>query len=131
MEAWPWELNSIGLITVEHNYEAAKRRRIQKVLQDRGMTFAYHVDVDDWFQNTTLYSASNATVYLHGNAMALAAGASELGMGAARGESLFLLRTKGAGDSGRRRGGRAARVLLCSTAAVALIVSADICRRRR
>ena len=40
---------------MEHNYEAQKRRRIHEALLTRGMRFAYHVDVDDWFQNATLY----------------------------------------------------------------------------
>jgi hypothetical protein len=55
LAAWPWDRHSVGLVTVEHNYEAQKRRRIHEALLSRGMRFAYHVDVDDWFQNATLY----------------------------------------------------------------------------
>lgn len=60
LEAWPWDRHSVGLITVEHNYEAGKRRRIHQALLSRGMRFAYHVDVDDWFQNATLYPVSTS-----------------------------------------------------------------------
>lgn len=114
LDAWPWERVSIGLITVEHNYEDAKRQRIQKVLVDHGMVFAYHVDVDDWFQNGTLYPVSNITQELYGNAAALAAGSS-------------LLRDT---DEVPRRQHRSVGKLLVMMAIFAALLTSYACRRR-
>ncbi len=61
LEAWPFDMHSIGLITVEHNYEEPKRRRIREVLLHNGFHYAHHVDVDDWYVNDTLYGHHAAT----------------------------------------------------------------------
>ena len=61
LEAWPFEAHSIGLVTVEHNYEEPKRRRIRDVLERNGFLFVFHVDVDDWYQNAKLYPVKKGT----------------------------------------------------------------------
>ena len=49
LTAWPFAIHSVGLITVEHNYEQPKRRDIALLLAAHGYSLAVAAGVDDWY----------------------------------------------------------------------------------
>ena len=45
---------TVGVITVEHNYDEPKRTQIRELLQRAGYVWAREVKWDDWFVHQSL-----------------------------------------------------------------------------
>ena len=53
LRSFPFDLVSVDLITVEHNFEVNKRQKIRAFLESRGFEKVTDIDTkwDDWFQS--------------------------------------------------------------------------------